>query len=71
MRTPTIIGTVLIAVGAYLYFVGGSFTTHEDVLKVGDLKVTAKESHRIQPWLAGAAILGGVVLVAAGARRRS
>ena len=71
MRTPAIIGIVLIGVGAYLLFVGGSFTTRKDVLKVGDLKLTAKESHPIEPWLAGAAIAGGVVLVAAGVRRTS
>ncbi|MBL0170187.1 MAG: hypothetical protein IPP90_05550 [Gemmatimonadaceae bacterium] len=71
MRASTIVGIVLIAVGGFLFFQGGSFTTRRDVLKVGDLKVTANESHPIAPWVAGAAILGGVVLVVAGVRRKA
>lgn len=70
MRIPAMIGTVLIGVGAYLLYAGGTFTTREEVLSVGDLKVTAQETHPIAPWAAGAAILGGVVLLAAGLRRK-
>ena len=71
MRTPVIIGIVLIGVGAYLLLQGGSFTTREEVLRVGDLKVMAQESHRIAPWLAAGALIGGAVLVAVGLRRKS
>lgn len=71
MRTPTLIGIVLIGIGAALFFQGGSFTSNREVLKVGDLKITAQESRPIQPWVAGAAVLGGVVLVAAGYRGKA
>lgn len=71
MRIPTIIGVVLVGVGAYLFFQGGVFTTTEDVLKVGDLKVTAQESHPIARWIAGAAVIGGLSLVASGMRRKA
>ncbi len=71
MRIPTIAGIVLVCAGAFFAFRGGSFTTTDEVLKVGDLKVTAKESHPIAPWMAGVIVLGGVVLIAVGLRRTS
>ena len=71
MRAPTIIGIVLLAVGAVLFYQGGSLTTRREVLKVGDLKISAEESRPIQPWVAGAAVLCGVVLVATGYRSKA
>lgn len=71
MRIPTIIGVLLVAAGAYLFFRGGVVKTDEEVLKVGDLKVTAQESHPVEPWIAGAAVIGGVLLVATGSRRKA
>ncbi len=71
VRMSTIVGIVLIAVGAFLFYRGGSFTTNREVLKVGDLKVTAQERQPIEPWVAGAAVVGGLVLVASGMRRKA
>ena len=71
MRTTTILGVVLIAVGAFVYFRGGSFTTREDVVKIGDLKVTANEQHPIAPWVAGVAVLAGAVLVVTGMKSKA
>ena len=70
MRASVIAGLLLIIVGAFLFFRGGSFSTREDVLKVGDMKVSTEERHTIEPWVAGAAIVGGVVLLVAGAAKR-
>lgn len=70
MRTSAILGLVLIAVGAFVYFRGGSFTTREDVLKVGDLKVSADKTHPIAPWVAGVAVLAGAVLVVTGMKNK-
>ena len=71
MRASILGGIVLIIVGAILFYRGGTFTTREDVLKVGDLKVTTEERHTIEPWIAGAAVVGGVVLLIVGARRHA
>jgi hypothetical protein len=60
----------LVIIGAFLFFRGGSFSTREDVLKVGDLKVSTEERHTIEPWVAGAAVVGGIVLLVAGAAAR-
>ena len=71
MRPSILAGIALIAVGAFLFLRGGSFTTREDVIKVGDLKVSAEERHPLSPWIAGVAVVGGIVLIAAGARSRA
>jgi drug/metabolite transporter (DMT)-like permease len=71
MRTTSILGIALIAVGAFLFFRGGSFTTRKDVIKIGDLKVSADEEHPIAPWVAGVAVLAGAVLVVTGVRSKA
>jgi drug/metabolite transporter (DMT)-like permease len=72
MKPGTIIGLVLIVLGVVGFALGGfSFTHKEKVLDVGPIEATAddKESVPIPPILAGLALVGGVVLVAASARR--
>jgi hypothetical protein len=71
MRLLSVVGILLILAGAFVLYSGGVLTSRRDVVKLGDLKVTAEEQHPIQPWIAGAAILGGVVLVVSGAKRRA
>jgi drug/metabolite transporter (DMT)-like permease len=72
MKPGTIIGLILIVLGVVGFALGGfSFTHKEKVLDVGPIEATAddKESVPIPPILAGLALVGGVVLVAASARR--
>jgi len=72
MKPATIIGILLIVVGVVGFALGGfSFTQKEKVLDVGPIEATAedKETVPIPPLLAGLALVGGVVLVAASARR--
>jgi hypothetical protein len=70
MRSSVILGIALIVVGAAVYFRGG-FTTKREVLKVGDLSVSAEERNPIAPWAAGIAVVAGIALVATGARRKA
>ena len=70
MRPLSLLGIALICVGAFLLIRGGTFTTRKDVLKVGDVKLTADEKQTILPWVGGIAIVAGVVVVAAGMRQR-
>ena len=53
MRPLSLAGIALICVGAFLLIRGGSFTTRRDVLKVGDVKLTADEKQTIPPWVGG------------------
>jgi len=72
MKPAVIVGVLLIIVGiAGLAFGGFSFTRKEKVLDVGPIEATAddKDTVPIPPILAGLALVGGVVLVAASARR--
>ena len=72
MKPGTIIGLILIVLGVVGFALGGfSFTHKEKVLDVGPIEATAddKESVPIPPILAGLALVGGVVLVAASARK--
>jgi hypothetical protein len=70
MRPLMLIGIVLIAIGGFLFYQGGSFTTQKKVLEIGDVKVTAPDQHSVPTWAAGIAVLAGVGLIVAGAQRR-
>jgi hypothetical protein len=72
MKPGTIIGIILIVIGVVGYALGGfSFTKKEKVLDVGPIEATADEKKTvpISPLLAGIALVGGIVLVAASARK--
>ena len=71
MRPLIIVGIAIIGLGAFVLLRGASFTSRHDVIKVGDLKVTASEQQTVPPWVGGVAILAGAALIAAGARKRS
>jgi len=71
MRPLTIAGILLIAFGAFVLVRGASFTSRRDVLKVGDVKVTADEQRSIPPWAGWLAVVAGGALAVAGVRRRS
>lgn len=72
MKPLVIAGIVVAALGAFVLFTGGlSFASQESVLSVGDLEVSAEERHVIPPWVGGVAIVGGLLLVGTGLRRRA
>jgi drug/metabolite transporter (DMT)-like permease len=72
VRPATIVGVILIVLGVLGLALGGfSFTRKEKVLDLGPIEASAdkKESVAIPPLLGALAVVGGVVLVAAGAKR--
>lgn len=71
MRTYLIAGIVILALGAFVLLRGASFTSRKDVLKVGDVKVTADEQQSVPPWVGWVAVLAGVAIIGAGARQRA
>ncbi len=71
MRPLSLIGIVLLALGAFIIFRGASYKSKDEVLRVGDLKASVEEKHAVPTWVGGAAIVAGVVLLAAGMRRRA
>jgi hypothetical protein len=71
MRPFIVAGIVLLGLGAFLLVRGGTFTSRKDVLKVGDVKITANERQSIPPWVGGMALLVGAGLLVAGVRQRA
>ena len=76
MKPATIVGILLIVLGVIALAYGGfRYTTHEEkrVVDLGPLKVDAnvekEHSVPLPPILGGAALIGGVVLVWAGAKK--
>ncbi|HEX2217244.1 MAG TPA: hypothetical protein VHG35_00460 [Gemmatimonadales bacterium] len=72
MKPAAIVGILLIVLGVVGLALGGfSFTQKEKVLDLGPIEATAEDEETvpIPPLLAGLALVGGVVLVAASARR--
>ena len=71
MRQFLIAGLIVLGLGAFVLVRGGSFTTRRNVLKVGDLKVTADEQQSVPQWVGVAAVVAGVALIIAGTRQRA
>jgi len=70
MRASVWVGVALIIVGVAVFLRGG-FTKREEVIDIGPLEVSAEEKQAVPAWLAGLVVAAGVVLVAAGSRRRA
>jgi hypothetical protein len=69
-----IIGVLLILIGLVALATGGFTYTHrEKVIDVGPIQATAEKHDRVPlpPLLGGAALAGGVILLVAGARKKS
>jgi len=70
MKPAGILGLVLIVVGIVLLAWGGfaSFTTKENVAKLGPLEVNKENEHRLPvgPIVGGVCIVGGVILLISG-----
>ncbi len=71
MSPAAVLGLVLIVISAIVLVTGGSFTSKHDLLKVGDLKVTANEQRAIPPWVPVLGVVAGIALIASGSRRGS
>jgi hypothetical protein len=68
----TVVGVLLIVLGVVAFaYQGITYTSKEKVVDLGPLKVEAKREKTIPlpPVLGGIALVGGIVLVIAGARR--
>jgi uncharacterized membrane protein HdeD (DUF308 family) len=73
MKPAAIIGVLLIVLGvAALAYQGFSYTTRETVIDIGPLKATADRQRTVPlpPVVGIAAVVGGVVLLVTGARKR-
>ena len=67
-----IAGIVIAGLGAYVLVKGLSYGSQSNVVKVGDLQVSAEERHMVPTWVGGVALVGGLLLIGTGvgSRRR-
>jgi uncharacterized membrane protein len=74
MKPIFLVGILLIVLGGLaLAYQGFNYTHREKVLDVGPIHATADEHGHVSipPFLGGLALVGGIVLVAVGARKNS
>jgi hypothetical protein len=72
MKPIVLVGVVLLIVGvAALAYQGFSYTTRDTVVDLGAIKVDAdrEKTVSVPPVIGIAAVVGGVVLIAAGMRK--
>jgi len=70
MRPLTLAGLALLLVGGFVLFRGLSYTSQKSVLKVGDFQAMMEERQTVPPWIGAVAVVGGIVLLITGSRRR-
>jgi hypothetical protein len=73
MKVATLIGLVLVVLGVVGFVTGGfSFTRDKAVVDAGPVQISAseKQSFPMSPVLSGIAVIGGIALIAVGAKSR-
>jgi hypothetical protein len=70
MRPFTLAGLALLLIGGFILLRGLSFTSQKSVLKVGDFQASVEERRAVPAWIGGLAVVGGLILLVAGTRRR-
>jgi hypothetical protein len=71
MRIVQVLGVLLIAGGLYILLKSPTYSSDKSLFKVGQVEARVREDHEIPPWVGGAAVAAGLVLVVVGARRGS
>jgi len=71
MRPLSLVGILLLVVGAFIVFRGLTYESRDEVLRVGDLKASVEERRAVPTWVGGVAIVAGIALLAAGMKRRA
>lgn len=72
MKTYTLIGIILIVIGIIAFaYQGITYTTREKVVDIGPIQMTAEKTKTIPlpPIVGGIALVGGIVLLVAGAKK--
>jgi hypothetical protein len=69
MRVLQILGALLIFGGLFVLLKSPSYSSEKSLLKIGDVEAKVSQEHAIPPWVGGAGILGGVILIVVGARK--
>jgi uncharacterized membrane protein len=71
MRPLSLVGILLLALGAFIVFRGMTYKSRDEVLNVGGMKASVEEKRAVPTWVGGVAIVAGIVLLAGGMKRRA
>jgi len=66
MRVTTLGGALLIIFGVAVLALGLRYRDTRTVVEVGEFKAKVTEQKRVPNWVGAAAVVGGIILVAAG-----
>ena len=69
MRILQILGVLLIAGGLFVLIKTPSYSSEKSVFKIGDVEAKVAQDHAVSPWVGGAALAAGVVLIVVGSRK--
>jgi hypothetical protein len=69
MRVLQVLGALLILGGLYVLIGSFSYSSEKSLLKIGDVEAKVSQEHAIPPWVGGAGIAAGVILIVVGARK--
>ncbi len=69
MRVLQVLSAILILGGLFVLIKSPSYSSEKSVLKIGDVEAKVSQQHAVPPWVGGAAVVAGVVLIVVGARK--
>jgi len=69
MRSLTLAGLALIAVGLFVAVRGASYRSDRSVFKVGEMEASIQEERAVPPWVGVVGVVAGVLLILADRRR--
>jgi hypothetical protein len=72
MKTPTLIGIILIVIAVFAFaYQGISYTSKEKVIDLGPLQMSADRTRTLPlpPIVGGIALVGGIVLLVVGSKK--
>jgi hypothetical protein len=70
MRIVQIVGALLVAGGLFVLIKAPTYSRDKSVFKIGDVEAKVAQEHAIPPWVGGAALAAGAVLIVVGVRKR-
>jgi uncharacterized cupredoxin-like copper-binding protein len=70
MKPQLMVGILLAVLGAFIVFRGLSYGSQHSVIQIGDVKASMEARRSVPTWVGGIAIVGGVLLIGTGVRRR-